>query len=443
MVFKRYQFQIILRLVLIAITCYGIIFIYQQGAYWITLWNLVLFLILQIYSLFRYLSRWQRDLKVFADSVRHGDFSITYHLLDKRDEHYELYTMLNEVARYVREVKSAYVQQNHYFEYVVENAQVGLMAYDASGKLLMINREALILTGQPTLKNIHELKHSDNELYLQLTTLGLNQPRLISSKRETQLKLSARLSQFVTDGKPVFLISLLNIRHELEENELLSWQQLISVLTHEIMNSITPIHSLNGSMAKYLDRIQGNEETVSKARNNLEVINRRSLSLMNFVDRYRKISTVPLPTLQLVDTGELVQSVISLLAENLRGIEVSVSHQHEKLHADYAQLEQVLINLILNAIHAMESKKNKALTLRVFRMAKNTIIAIEDNGKGIPTETIGKIFIPFFTTREGGSGIGLTLSRQIMQRHGGSIEVKSEEGKGATFLLLFPNHGEK
>jgi two-component system nitrogen regulation sensor histidine kinase NtrY len=441
MVFKSYQLQIILRLAVMAITCYGIAFVYQTGSYWVTFGNLVLFVLLQIYLLFRYLTRWQQNVSVFADSVRHGDYSITYNLLEKRDAYHELYEMLNNVSRYVREVKSEYVQQNHYFEYVVENAQVGLMAYDAVGDIVLINREALKLTGQLTLKNLHHLRHRDPDLYNHLITLGLNQSRLILSKKETHLKLSARLSQFVIDGKQMFLISLLNIRPELEENELLSWQQLISVLTHEIMNSVTPIHSLNGSMSKYLDRIQGNEETVIKARNNLEVINRRSQSLMTFVDRYRKISTVPLPNLQTLDVGELLHSVVNLLQENLKNIRITVNHQHEKLQADYSQLEQVLINLILNAVYAMETSAHKELTLGVLKNDQNLMILVEDTGKGISADMINRIFIPFFTTREGGSGIGLTLSRQIMQRHGGSIEVKSQEGKGATFLLVFSNPG--
>jgi two-component system nitrogen regulation sensor histidine kinase NtrY len=438
MVFKRYQIQILIRLILIVLTCYGITYVLQLHAYWFTLWNLILFVVLQVYSLFRFLTRWQQDLRVFANSVKHGDYNITYHLLDKSDAHFELYDMLNNVTKYVRQIKSEYVQQNHYFKYVVENAQVGLIAYDEKGMILLCNDEALKLTQQHVLKNIHDLLYSDQHLHAGITSLTLHQPSVITSKKQIGLRLSARLSKFIMDEKPVFLLSLLNIKTELEENELNSWQNLISVLTHEIMNSITPIHSLNGSMSKYLDRIQGNVETVEKAKNSLEVINRRSQSLMNFVDRYRKISTVPLPHIQKIEVAELINDVVTLLENDLKDITLHVHHNNEKLKADPSQIEQVLINILRNATHALEGAQRKEISINTATKENQFFITISDTGKGIQPELLEKIFIPFFTTRPEGSGIGLTLSRLIMQRHGGSIEVVSTVSKGTMFTLVFP-----
>jgi two-component system nitrogen regulation sensor histidine kinase NtrY len=438
MVFKSFQSQVALRLVLIALTCYLITFVAQLHGYWITLGNLGLFLMLQLIFFFRFLTRWQRDLRAFANSVKHGDYTITYHLLKKEDPYYELHQMLNNVTGYVREVKSQFEQQNQYFQYVVENAQIGLIAYDENGKVILCNNEALKLTGQSALKNIHDLRQTDHNLYSHLINLGLNQSRLILGKKQNPVKLSARLSKFVVDSRAVFLLSLVNIRPELEENELQSWQELISVLTHEIMNSISPIHSLSGSMHKYLDRVEGNEETVSKAKNSLEVISRRSQSLMRFVDRYRTISTVPLPHLQSVKADTLIHSVLTLLQEDLIGIEIKVNHGNDTIEADFQQIEQVLINLLKNAVYAMKNSPEKRITISVTQGEYRTQIAIADSGKGISADVIDKIFIPFFTTRPEGSGIGLTLSRQIMHRHGGYIEVHSVEGKGSSFVLVLP-----
>jgi two-component system, NtrC family, nitrogen regulation sensor histidine kinase NtrY len=436
MVFKRYQFQIILRLLLITATCFGITYVWSLHKYYFTLVNLILFLVLQLYWLFRFLTKWQQDMKVFAASVKHGDYNITYNLADKNQEYFELYDVLNHVARYVREIKNESVQQNQYFEYVVENAQVGLMAYNEKGDLLLTNQQGLRLLGQTQLKNINDIARFDRFLFEEITDLKLNQPKLIISKRDSQLKLSVRKSKFIVDESSVYLLSILNIRQELDENELRSWQELISVLTHEIMNSITPIHSLNGSMAKYLDKISGNEEIVAKAKSNLEVINRRSESLMTFVDRYRKISTVPLPVFQEIEVAQLLKNVTELLQEDLKDVKLTIKAGYEIISVDVPQIEQVLINILKNAKHAMEEKEFQELVVTVTSRENETRVAISDNGKGIPSDVMDKIFIPFFTTRKEGSGIGLTLSRQIMHRHGGNVEVTSNP-YGTTITLLF------
>jgi two-component system, NtrC family, nitrogen regulation sensor histidine kinase NtrY len=438
MVFKRYHFQILLRLLLIVGNCLAVIYVFQLNKYWITFYNLVALLGLQTYLLFRYLTRWQQDVRVFANSVRHGDFNVSYHLVDKDDAHFELYQMLNSVSGYVRSLQSQLVQQNHYFEYLVKNAQVGLMAYDEKGKILLSNDEALSLLGNMQLKNIGHLKDSHPALHDQLTNLALNQPKLIRGGADGTLKLSARLSKIVIEGNPIFLLSVMNINPELAENEMQSWQDLISVLTHEIMNSVTPIHSLSGSMSKYFDRIEGNEEILSKAKHNLDVITRRSQSLVHFVDRYRTISTVPLPRLETVDIRKLISDVVVLMENDLREIKIEFEFPSITLKIDASLIEQVFINLLKNALSALADVQNKKIRIEAVAHEKSVTITVADNGKGIPNTVIDKVFIPFFTTRENGSGIGLTLSRQIMHRHGGTIDVKSSEGEGTTFILTFP-----
>jgi two-component system, NtrC family, nitrogen regulation sensor histidine kinase NtrY len=438
MVFKRYQFQILFRLLLIVANCLGVIYVRQLQQYWISFFNLVALLILQVFLLFRYLTRWQQDVRVFANSVRHGDFNISYHLVDKNDAHYELYQMLNSITSYVRSLQSQFVQQNQYFEYVVKNAQVGLMAYDDKGRVLLSNDEALLLLGNKSLKIFGQLAGSDSVLHDQLVSLSLNQPKLIRGGADKTVRLSARLSKIVIEGKSIFLLSLININPELAENELQSWQDLISVLTHEIMNSVTPIHSLTGSMNKYMDRIEGNDEVVAKAKHSLDVITRRSQSLMTFVDRYRTISTVPLPRLEMIDLSKLISDVLLLMENELSRVKVRFAHRSTDVKVDPSLVEQVIINVLKNALSAVAEKTEPQIQIELTSDDKFVTVSVSDNGKGIPSNVIGKIFIPFFTTRENGSGIGLTLSRQIMHRHGGTIEIRSEEGKGTTCVLKFP-----
>lgn len=437
MVFRRYEFQVLLRLVLIVVNCLAVAYVWQQfHTYYISLYNLIFLLALQVYFLFRYLTRWQRDVNVFANSVKHGDYNITYHLVNKYDPYHELYQALNGISSYVRSVKAESVQQNHYFQYIVENSQIGMMAYDEKGSVILSNEETFRLLGVKGLKSLQQLKEINPTLHDQLSSLDFNQPKLIRLDG-VSLKLSARLSKIVIDERPVFLLSLINIKSELDENELQSWQDLISVLTHEIMNSVTPINSLAGSLTKYLDRMVGNEEIISKAKYSLDVMTRRSQALMNFVDRYRMISTVPLPRLERIDLKELTSGVLKLMENELSGINIQFVAQPVVVEADPSLVEQVLINLFKNALYAM-GREVKNLKIEIVTTEKFVRLRVTDNGCGISPAVVDKIFIPFFTTRENGSGIGLTLSRQIMHRHGGAIEVASSEGIGSTFTLSFP-----
>jgi len=436
--FRKYNFQILLRLILIIATCAIFFWIYPEEGYFVLKLNLVALVIIQIILFFRFLTRWQRDLNFFSNAVNHEDFSVSYRMIEKDDPYYPLYQLLNSVSHHVRQVKSEFVQQNQYFQYVVENAQVGLIAYESNGQVIIANKELHTLTGLSSIKHISDLQSIGRDFQESLKSLPLNTPKLINGGSGT-LRLSARLSKFIIDGKEVYLLSLLNINSELQENELRSWQELISVLTHEIMNSISPIHSLNESMAKYLDKIQGNDDIVVKAKNSLDVINRRSQSLMNFVTRYRSVTNVPLPQLALIEVMGALTTVLSLLEEEMKDVDVNVDVKNTRVYADLPQVEQILINLIRNARQAMLNSTEKRLTITAIESGSHTQIYITDTGAGIPSEILDKIFIPFFTTRKEGSGIGLTLTRQIMQKHGGMIDVVGSTNSGTTFRLTFRN----
>ncbi len=436
MAFNRFHIQILLRLVVIVGTAIASAYFYSL-AYWVTFGNLVVLALVQIFLLFRYLTRWQKDIGLVANAVRHGDYSFHFNITDTHHPLYNLYTTLNHITRHVRDVQSQAEEQNQYFDYILNNAQVGLTIYDGSGKMLLVNDEFKRLTNVESIENIERLKTSNEALFTHLQTMALNRPQLIIDKT-SHARLSARLAKIIVRERPLYILSLINIRPELEENELQSWQELMSILTHEIMNSIAPIHSLNGTMSKYLDRIVGNEEIVTRAKSNLDVINRRSGALMDFVERYRKISTVPLPNRQDVAVKSLVRDVVELLQDDLKNVRVDIRCGDEHIYADRSQIEQVLINLIRNALYALEEITSPEIDVTVMEDSDGTSVQLRDNGKGIPSGITEKIFMPFFTTRPSGSGIGLTISRQIMQRHYGSIHVESLAGKGTTFTLTFP-----
>jgi two-component system, NtrC family, nitrogen regulation sensor histidine kinase NtrY len=436
--FNQYHLQILLRLVLIIITSYLTVYVFLLDTYRVTFGNLAALSALQIFLLFRYLTRWQKDLDVIQNAVLHDDYSFQFHLVKNNHPLYKLYNTLNHVARYVGAVKADAEIQSQYLNYILENAQVGLMIYEANGSVLLSNEEFRNLISIASLESVDQIRAHNEQLYQELVNLKPNKPHLITTKGENPVKLSARLSKIVVKAETLLIISLINIKPELDESELQSWQDLMSVLTHEIMNSVAPIHSLNGTMSKYLDKVQGNEEVVSKAKNSLAVINRRSESLMSFVARYRTISTVPLPHKQSITVRDVLQSVTHLLSGELKGIHVVIDSSDEKIYADPSQVEQVLINLLKNAAHAVVSTINPMIRLAVITKENEIVISVADNGKGIDPGILEKIFMPFFTTRPSGSGIGLTISRQIMHRHEGTLTVSSIAGNGTTFYLTFP-----
>ena len=240
---------------------------------------------------------------------------------------------------------------------------------------------------------------------------------------------------FATQSKKQRLISLKNIHSVLERNEMEAWQKLIRVLTHEIMNSITPIISLSETLSERGIPESLGEKEYSIMLQAMQTIHRRSKGLLGFVENYRRLTRIPTPVRTKVSVAELFTDLKKLFPEEYIHFEMPASDLY--LYADRAQIEQVLINLLKNARETCERKADKEIQIKFFSKG-NPTLAISDNGEGILPTVLDKIFVPFFTTKTSGSGIGLSLCKQIMALHDGSINVKSELGKGSCFVLTFP-----
>lgn len=243
-------------------------------------------------------------------------------------------------------------------------------------------------------------------------------------------------------------MSLQNIQSELEEKEMEAWQNLVRVLTHEIMNSVTPISSLAGTIESDLrqhfdeDADQLSEDEMRDIHLSLQTISKRSEALIRFVKEFRSLTSIPKPKPAVFSARTLLDEVCMLHKSELgeKGISAQIEVYPEDLTilADKGMIEQVLINLVKNAIQSFDDQAEKTLTLRAFVSEKSRpVIMVKDNGPGIDPDALEKIFIPFFTTKKTGSGIGLSLSRQIMRQHQGTLTVKSELGKGTEFYLRF------
>lgn len=438
MVFRSYNFQIVLRVILVLINCLLIGYLIPLMEQRLLLINLFVLLFIQGFLLVRYHKKWHDDISKFFTAIRHKDYTLVFNPHKNKKEFQELYKSLNYINDFLRTVRAENEKQYQYFQYVVENAQVALIAFNDAHKIILYNQVAENFFNLNNRENMDQLNQKDPDFYNSILNLKPLQAALLHFKgNDAVIKLSVRLSKFRIEDQNINLLSLQNIRSELEETELKTWQELISVLTHEIMNSVAPISSLSGTINHQLSLVEGNEAQVDKIKRGLEVIFRRSAELMKFVDNYRKISTLPLPQKEDVKVMVLIRSILKLMEAELEGVEVEINAGDVSVFADRFQIEQVLINILKNALHAVEENDRKKIKFKAEEEDNQIILHIRDNGKGIPEEMMDKIFIPFFTTKTNGSGIGLAFSRQIMHNNNGKILVQSKVGDGTEVKLMF------
>ena len=338
-----------------------------------------------------------------------------------------------------------------YLKNIVHHVGIGLITFNASGKVQIINTAAKNLLRIRKVDNIEELQELSRTLvdsFFRLRTGGRDLVRVEIGGEIIQLAVYA--IQLTLRGEEFKLVSLQNIQSELEEKEMEAWQNLVRVLTHEIMNSITPITSLAATIDEDISRHDfTNKENVLVPAGEVEdiqmavqTIKRRSQGLIRFVQDFRNLAHIPKPKVSLIKVSTLFQEILVLMKKEIsdHGVKVSVITDPETIciNADKELITQVLINLVKNAIQAFDEHTNKIIELKAFPGEKGRpVISVRDNGSGIDEEALEKIFIPFFTTKKSGSGIGLSLSRQIMRQHQGILGVKSKPEEGTEFLLKF------
>ncbi len=411
------------------------------------------FLIIQIISLIRYIEKPNRDLASNLDAIRYKDFSRNLQL-KWHDEHFkELNRALEDVYQGFQNMRIEKEMQYQYLENLVKHVQVGLLAFKETGEIVLYNNTAKEMLGIRYLKNFNSLQEKHRILYHDLMQATERKQHLISympPNTQEQMQIAVYATQFGLGNETFQLISLQNIKSELDAKEIESWHDLIRVLTHEIMNSITPIASLastanglvNHCVSTMNENLPDKKESFEDIQKAISTIEKRSQGLLDFIKKYRALTRLPIPEIAPVSISDLFKRISQLNAAQLQkhpiDLEIQVQPEQLKIHMDVVMIEQVLINLIKNAIEVMNQVENpKIKMLSHINLNGRPVIQIEDNGPGIPRENWDKIFIPFYTTKSGGSGIGLTLSKQIMRKHQGTIQVYSESGKGAIFTLLF------
>lgn len=435
------------------------LYLRQANAFWWVLPGLGLLLLVS--NLYRYTTGLNRKLMRFLESVRYSDFAVAFRAdSNLGPSFHDLNDQFNEVLDAFRQARAEKEANLHYVNTIVQHVSVGLLTFDAAGQVELVNQTALRLLGIYRLRTLGDLNASHPDLADLLRT-GVSGP-VIYQVRSGQSRsggavidgeLSVRCTAVRLRGRLVTVVSLQNIRTELQQRELDAWQNLTKVLRHEIMNSITPIVSLAGTMREIVETdlvptvgVAGAlasptqaAEAVGDLRDALTTIEQRGVGVMRFVDAYRHFTTIPQPVFAEVAVEPLLSRVAKLTQPHAQKYSITMTAPSPDLtiRADAGQIEMVLINLLKNAVESLDKTADPTIRLEAEADGPRVVICVSDNGPGIEPEALEQIFIPFYTTKKTGSGIGLSLSRQIMQLHGGQLTAESEPGRGSTFRLVF------
>ncbi len=404
-----------------------------------------LFIVSEVAALFRTVDRANRDLTRFFEAVKFSDFTQAFGRRSPGRSFRRLRNALTEVMEAFQKARAEKEEQALYLRTIVQHVAIGLLVFQPDGDVDLVNNAAKRILGVAQLKNVRSLEAVSPGLVQKLLALKPRERALVQIERpDEQLQLALQASEFKLRARTFTLVSIQDIRSELEEKEIDAWQKLIRVLTHEIMNSMTPISSLASTAQDLIARNgpRGDQEPWSDIELALQTIAKRSQGLLHFVDGYRNLTRIPKPNLKFFPARDLFSRVSQLLqsplAESGAQFATSLRPENLELLADLDLLEQVLINLLLNAADAVRGREDARVELAAFLDERGRpVIQVRDNGVGIPEENIDKVFIPFFSTKEGGSGIGLSLSRQVMQLHNGTITVSSRPGVESIFTLRF------
>jgi len=449
--FKNINKTIITRVVLLTITCLLLAHVLYSNEFVVTQIIVFALLVMQVLALIKYMNNTNKEVMQFLNSIQYDDLSYS-HLVENPNTYVEqLYNEFNKVLKRLKEVKKEKEADFQYLKNIVQHVGIGLVTFDNSGKIQIMNTAARKLLRTAHVNNIKDLNTISDHLvnsFLRLKTGGHDLIKVHINDNVVQLAVYA--IELTLRDEQYKLVSLQNIHNELEEKEMEAWQNLVRVLTHEIMNSVTPISSLAGTVEEEL-RTQLNNDLDIKQISNEEIkelhlaiitIQRRSAGLIRFVQDFRNLTHIPKPVFTKVNVEELLKALIVLHKKEAKeaGVTLSLDVDSENMfiHVDKSQIEQVVINLIKNAIQAFDEQEDRKVEIKAFYNEKSRpIIIVKDNGNGIDEEALEKIFIPFFTTKKEGSGIGLSLSRQIMRQHQGILGVKTKIDEGTEFSLRF------
>ena len=446
MIFKKFRLQAIVKVALLMLSIFVLCYLIFVFHFHISAIIVLLIIIYQVVDIIHFVEKTNRYLENFLESIRYTDFSRSYQVEGLGASYDGLRKAFNDVITDFQKIRTEKEEHFYYLQNVIQHIGVSLIAFQKNGKVELINNAAKKLFQMNNLRNILLLKNFSKELVNTILQMKSGEKAMVKVQdQDNFLQLSIYATEFKIRERFITLVSIQNIQSELEEQEMEAWQKLIRVLTHEIMNSIAPISSLSGTVKTMMQKFQDqckDQDNFKDITDALDTIQKRSDGLMHFVETYRNLTRIPKPVFKIFQIKQLFERVQKLMNEEITSqnihCKLSINPTSLELTADEELIEQVLINLIKNSIHALEGREGAEIEMSAMLGPRGKIIIqIADNGPGILSEAVDKIFIPFFTTKKKGSGIGLSLSRQIVRLHGGNITVFSEPDKRTEFTLKF------
>lgn len=447
---RNFYFQMIFRVVLICVTALLMAFSFTRE--WYSFGVIFLLLIgLQTSFLIRYVNKTNRQIAYFFDAIKNEDFTLRFPEKVQIKSFKELNQSLNRINQLILDVQIELQTRERYYQEILKQIDIGIMTIDEKGHILYTNPFLEQLLHFSPLLHVKQLLQIDQNLFDLVDKLKpFDQKYLQMVNEREQNQLLFKTVPIIKEDKKLLLVTVQDLQKELDEKETDSWVKLIRVLTHEIMNTITPITSISESLSNYYNEDENgalkwgdlSEDQIKNTVKGLNVIRIQGEGLMDFVKSYRSFLDVPAPDKSIVAIKPLLDRVKVLMRmENIEPnlqFNLLVTPEDLAFYIDEKQIAQILINLSKNAIQSMAGQKEAILNIKAgINEEDKKYIEVKDNGPGIPADQLDEIFVPFFTTKRGGTGIGLSLSKQIMHLHGGSIRVHSEIDKGTRFVLIF------
>jgi nitrogen fixation/metabolism regulation signal transduction histidine kinase len=449
MIFKRYEWRLLLRIFFLFVTLLATALILVRDSSWyLYLAITVPLIIYEVADLIRFQQKAQNEVSQFVESIHYRDFSRHFDVRKAPSELKPLRKGFNDINSTFKLISRERETQYHYLQKILELVDTGILSYELeTGETGWINEAFKKLIGVPYLKTVHSLEKRDETLYREVIALKPGESKILTLTRNQQLiKILVNASVLRSDDKPYKLVAFQNVSEAMDETESKAWQKLLNVMTHEIMNSVAPISSLADTLKNRLQEPEIVNSPVSSQLEDLELgidtIKRRSEGLLKFTESYRSLNKITKLDLTKILVRNLFENLNSLMRPTLEKkkieLEIILRDPTLAIEADINLIEQVLINLVVNAIEAVKDREHPKIILSAELQSNNkTLVKVADNGLGMPPELLEKIFIPFFSTRKTGSGIGLSLCKQIMLLHKGNIQVQSTEGMGSAFVMVF------
>lgn len=412
--------------------------------------QLILFvlILIQVTEITFFVSRTNRELSRFLSSIKDGDFSINFSGKVDNKSFGLLNTSFRQVIETLKELQTEKEAQLHFLNQLVNQIEFGIITFNEKNEIEIINKQAQSFLQIPRVTVWQNIKNPNVSFIEKLIKLPESSNQLIEQRIENQDRFfSVSITEItIRDGK-FRIVSFQDIRNEIQQKEIQAWHKLIRILTHEIMNSVTQLVSLNETNLMLLTNENEeakesrhlNDENVQDLRESILTVKERTEGILKFVKDYRRLTKIPKPEFEKLIDSFLINTVAKFMSGPLTEARVNlkVMSADVELFADGNLIQQVMINLIKNAIEALEATKDPEIVIQARIQNKQLQLEVSDNGHGIPEEKLDRIFVPFYTTKVEGSGVGLSVSRQIMNLHGGHLDVSSSSS-GATFMMIFP-----